>query len=628
MCGIAGILSTTGEPVGRETLHAMAETLHHRGPDDDGVWIDGAVGLAHRRLAVIDLADGHQPMLTPDGTLAVVFNGEIYNFRELRKALEKDGAVFRTHSDTEVLLHLYERYGADLLQHLNGMFAFAIADRRRNGIFLARDRFGQKPLHYFFRRGRFVFASELTALRGAPGFSPEIREQSVHDFLTFQYVPPPHTVFRAVYKLPPASWLWCDADQTEMPEPQRYWQLDFSRKQHLSLRKAADRLRPLLEDAVRLRLVSDVPLGAFLSGGVDSSIIAGLMTRTASSPVDTYTIGFGDERYDETAQAAEAARFLGTRHHVKHVNPQHFDIVTRLVRHYGEPFCDASMLPTYLLSAFTRRTMTVSLSGDGADEIFGGYYRYLVYNLARGWDLLPRGLRRKTAEGLLKRLPPMVEERTTWGKLVRLIRLAGSTEADRYLDIINRFPDASKQGIYGPRMRTADLEPSAHYFRRLFAACSSRTYAEGAAEVDVHSYLPGDILTKVDIASMASSLEVRSPFLDYRVAEFMASLPWSLKQSFGRRKCVLRAACRDLLPPTVKTAPKRGFGVPLAQWFRGEWRPVLEDYLLGGGPAKRGFFCQSGLEELVRRHVSGQADHSYSLWALLVFEIWCREFRI
>ncbi len=625
MCGIAGIFRTDGGPVSATALQQMAAAMVHRGPDAGGTWVGHGAGLAHRRLAIIDIAGGNQPMANEDGTVQVVFNGEIYNFPELRRRLEARGHVFRSSSDTEVLVHLYEEHGPDMPAELNGMFAFAVVDVSRRRLLLARDRLGQKPLHYFFRKGRLTFASELYALSRAAAFPRDIRSQSIHDYLTLQYVPGPHTVYQGVLSLPPGSLLLCSADAPE-PRVREFWRLDFQSKTTECFSDCAVRLRELLRDAVRRRLMSDVPLGAFLSGGIDSTITVGLMTEAAERPIETFSIGFPEPKYDERRFARTAAERFATRHHVRVVNPRDFGVVRRLVRHFGGPFSDASMLPTFLLAGFTREHVTVALSGDGADELFGGYYRYVVMQWTRLYDLLPAALRRPAVTALLRAVPRRTEERTFAGRLRRVLELgAARTFPRRYLDLVSRFPETLKQGVYGPVLSEVDLEPSCAVMDAAFAAAGSRHPAERVSEVDVHTYLPGDILQKVDITSMATSLEVRSPFLDHRVAEFAAALPWQFKQGRGQRKRILRAACADLLPPSVARRPKMGFGVPLARWFRGEWERPLREVLLDPGTRKRGFFRPEAVETLIREHCELRADHSYALWALLVLELWFQE---
>ena len=625
MCGIAGILRLDGRPVSAPVLGRMAGAMVHRGPDAEGVWSEGAVGLVHRRLSIIDVAGGQQPMANEDGAIRVSFNGEIYNFQELRQTLVSRGHVFKTNCDTEVLVHLYEDRGPDMLSELNGMFSFALYDASCRRLMLARDRLGQKPLYYFHGNGVLAFASELSALRHVPEFPREIRSQSIHDYLSLQYIPSPHTVYSGVRNLSAGAFLVCSSDAPE-PVVRHYWRLGFRNKLDLGFADSAHCLRELLERAVRRRLMADVPLGAFLSGGVDSTITVGLMTQAADHPIETFSIGFQEAKYDERRFAEIASNRFGTQHHVRVVAPGDFGVVRRLVRHFGEPYSDASMLPTYFLAGFTRGHVTVALSGDGADELFGGYYRYTVMQWTRVYDLLPMKLRHPLFSALLRCAPHRTEERTFGGRLRRLLELGLSDGfSRRYLDLISRFSEALKQKVYGPALENTELEPSYAVMNREFAEAGGRAGGERVAEVDTRTYLPGDILRKVDITSMAHSLEVRSPFLDHEVAEFAASLPWAFKQGRGRRKRILRAACGDLLPASVAHRSKMGFGVPLARWFRGAWKRPLQEVLLDPRSRNRGYFAPSAIEALIADHCELRADHSYALWALLVLELWFQE---
>lgn len=622
MCGIAGLFNLDGAPADAAALDAMAGAMRHRGPDAGGVTLCGPAGFGHRRLSVIDLTGGAQPMQTPDGAFTIVFNGEIYNFLQLRNRLETQGIALRTRSDTEVLLHLYAAEGPAMLERLEGMFAFAVWDARRRELFLARDRLGKKPLFYFHDRARFAFASELHALRKAPGFPAAVRPEAVREFLTYQYIPCPRTIYRDVHKLPPGCWLRIAADAARPPEPQRYWQLCFSETAAFSLADSAAALRHRLEEAVGDRLIADVPLGAFLSGGVDSTCVAGLMARAMRQPVKTFTIGFSERAYDERRYARLAAETHGCDHRERVVNPMDFDAVRTLVRHVGEPYADASILPTFLLSRFTREHVTVALSGDGADELFGGYERYQALRLARLFDHLPAFLRRprpaftRGAAG----------ERSFQTRLRRLLKLMHVPQEDRYLELLRHVEPDLQQELLGPRVRDAAAthDPDA-YLDACFASASAPDPLARPAEVDVHSYLLNDILTKVDAASMAASLEVRSPFLDHRVVEFAATLPWAFKQTLFSRKRILLKACGDLIPPAIRRRRKKGFGVPLAHWFRAGWLPHLRDVLLDPATTARGFFAADVGERLIREHAAGEADHSYALWAMLMFDLWAAE---
>jgi len=621
MCGIAGIVNLNHQPVDETLLAAMNGMQHHRGPDDEGIKILGSVGLAHQRLSIIDLGSGHQPLGNENETIWVTYNGEIYNHRELRQDLEAKGHHFKTDCDTEILVHLYEEHGSHFVERLNGMFAFAIYDANLHRLLLARDRLGQKPLVYFRTKNTLAFASELQSLEKLPDMPREINLQALHDYLTLQYVPCPATIFTQVHKLPPGQLL--DINLADGSNRLRdYWHCRYDEKSNLKYADAREQLRELLEDATRKRLMSDVPLGAFLSGGIDSTIVVGLMSKLCREPVKTFTIGFDHAIYDERKFAQSAAEFHGTEHREKVVNPEDFGIVEKLVKHYGEPYSDASMLPTFLLSQFTREHVTVALSGDGADEMFAGYYRYLVLKFAKFADLCPTSLRRPFCRALAGILPSQKEERTLSGKLQRLLSVTATAAPDRYLDIINRFPEAQKRAVYGERFKEAELFASQEYLESVLSTGSVKDPVESIIEAELNTYLPGDILTKVDIASMACSLELRSPFLDYRVAEFAASLPLKFKQCGRSRKHILRDACKDLIPANLKKREKQGFGVPVAAWFRAGWKDLLQERLLDGKAVSDGFFQRKELAGMIQEHQSSRADHSYSLWALLIFELW------
>jgi asparagine synthase (glutamine-hydrolysing) len=623
MCGIAGIFNVDGAPVAPEPLEAMATAMRHRGPDAAGVWRDGMIGLSHRRLSVLDLAGGSQPMELPGGGAWIVFNGEIYNHVELRRALEARDVVFHTRSDTEVLLQLYAECGVRLLDHLEGMFAFAIWDVARRRLFLARDRFGKKPLHYFFRGGRFAFASELGALRRAPGCPDTLDPQALHDYLSLQCIPAPATVYRGVRKLPPGHFMLVENGARQEPDPRCYWSLSFTEKTNLSFAAAAAGLRERLAAAVRRRLVADVPLGAFLSGGVDSTVVAALMRQASGRPPLTFTIGFAEPRYDERRFAALAAARIGTDHHEREVRADDFDLVRVLAAHLGEPFADASLLPTYQLSRFARERVTVALGGDGADELLGGYERYAVMRWLRRAALLPASWRRALATAAARRLPAGLDERSTAARVRRALLLLAQPDAPAcYEALLSRFPETLKRELAGAGLRDGAPAVTGRLIRDVFAMATSANPDEVPAEADVSTYLPDDILCKVDTASMAASLEVRCPFLDREVAEFAAALPWRFKQTGHQRKRLLLAAAADLIPPEIRQRRKAGFGVPLAAWFRGGWQAPLREVLLDPGAARAGYFRPPVVERLIREHTAGLADHSYPLWTLLIFELW------
>jgi len=630
MCGIAGIVNFNQQPADPALLERMNAAQLHRGPDEGGIYCYENVGLAHRRLSIIDLSTGQQPLANEDGTVTIIFNGEIYNSPELRRELEAGGHVFKTHSDTETIVHLYEELGERVATRLNGMFAFAIHDQRKRRLLLVRDRLGKKPLRYFIDRERMAFASEMGALQEHPLLPRKLNLQALHDYFSLLYIPSPQTIYEGVHKLPPGHYLDLDCYSGNF-QIKPYWQPDYSKKTDLSFDDARDRLRELITDAVKIRLLSDVPLGAFLSGGIDSTIIAGVMSEVSGGPVKTFTIGFEEALYDEREYARIAAAHLNSRghqpltHQEKMVNTDDFETLVKLARHYGEPFADASMLPTCLLSRFTREQVTVALSGDGADELFAGYNRYLLMRMMRKVEIAPVWLRKAAAKSIAGLLPPKLDERSKIGKLHRLLGIAAAQGSGRYLQIIDRFGEPLKHKLCGELFAAERPTATQAYFDQLIASATAADPVEKIMETDLHSYLVGDILCKVDIAAMANSLEVRSPFLDYRVAEFAASLPLAYKQSGRKRKHILVEAFRDLLPPELSRRGKLGFGVPLAVWFRGGWHERLQERLLDGKAVGMQLLNRVETEKVIAAHYAGKHDYSYPLFTLLMLELFLEE---
>lgn len=649
----------------------MVRVLVHRGPDDAGLFHSAAPGdpgipvagsrsdsngpqlggaksvpaagaaLGFRRLSIIDLEGGHQPLSNEDETIWIVFNGEIYNYRELRPDLEARGHRFRTSSDTETIVHLYEEYGVECVVHLRGMFAFAIWDAPRRRLFLARDRLGQKPLVYREEAGRLLFASELKAILQIPGVPRTLNPHALDEFLTYQYVPHPHCMLKGFHKLPPAHRAIYENGQLTV---ERYWAppypADESRWQVAESDAAmlrgceswsADRwrtqLRETLTEAVRLRLRSDVPLGAFLSGGIDSTIIAGLMQQISDQPIHTFSIGFPVKQFDERSYAREAAARIGSIHHESIVEPSALDTLPRLIWHYDEPFSDSSAIPTMHLSEITRREVTVALSGDGADELFAGYERYRAVQLAGYFDRLPKFVRRMLASQIWQRMPASVEQKSFRRRVKRFLIALQQPPQERYLRWVGIFDADLRAGLY-----TAEFQEQLHgadsygFINAAYSGCVDRDFVTQTTCADVLTYLPCDILTKVDVASMAASLECRSPFLDHQVVQLAARMPMGLKRRGKRGKQILIETFGDLLPESIQTRKKMGFGVPLDHWFRGELKPLLYDVLLDGRTLDRGYFDPDAVRDLVEQHVSGQWDHSYRLWALLCFELWQRMF--
>jgi asparagine synthase (glutamine-hydrolysing) len=651
-----------------DVLNRMVSVLEHRGPDDSGTYhsrtdqSDGSgvsngpgAALGHRRLSIIDLQTGHQPLANEDNTVWIVFNGEIYNYRELRSKLESLGHQFRTAADTETIVHAWEEYGPDCVAHLRGMFAFAIWDAKQRRLFLARDRLGQKPLFYRLEQNRLLFASELKALLQVPGLPRELDPYAVDEFLTYQYVAHPRCILKGFNKLPPGCWAVYENGTLKV---ERYWTPPFAERRSEVATETADRfgriqaeggsgltrnqkseggtwsaaqwqnvLRETLTEAVRLRMRSDVPLGAFLSGGVDSTIIAGLMQQISDRPVHTFSIGFPVKKFDETSYAREAAQFLGTEHHEYLVEPSALEMLPKLIWHYDEPFADSSAIPMIYLSQVTRQEVTVSLSGDGGDELFAGYDRYRAVQLGAMFDRLPGPLQKLLTAKIWQKLPAAVEQRTFRRRLKRLLSALGEPPERRYLRWISIMDDERRRSIYTDDFREQlGSFDSAKFILDAYRQCPDRDFVTRTTCVDMLTYLPCDILTKVDIAGMAYGLECRSPFLDHHVAELAARMPMGLKRKRTRGKQILIETFSDLLPASIQKRSKMGFGVPLDHWFRNELKPLLYDTLLDSQTLNRGFFKPEAIRKLVEEHTTEKWDHSYRLWALLCLELWQRMF--
>lgn len=624
MCGISGRVNyRTGAPVDAAVLTGMCDRLQHRGPDGAGVWSDGAVGFGHRRLAVIDPSSaGRQPLQACDGRFTITFNGEIYNFQELRGELEGQGARFTTRTDTEVILHAYARYGIECVQRLRGMFAFAIWDARERTFFAARDRAGQKPFYYRQDADGLAFASEPKAFLAEPSFTPEVDANAVWQYLSFQYVPSPGSAFRGLQRLPPGHFLLVEGGRVTM---ERYWTLRYEPKTPMSEPEAAERVRADLAEATRIMLVSDVPIGAFLSGGLDSSLVVALMAEAAGSRLKTFSIGFDDADYDETAYARRVAAHFSTDHHEAIVRPDALAILPQLVRCYGEPYADSSAIPSLYLAEMTRRHVTVALNGDAGDENFAGYERYAAYLMAAAMDRVPRVAGRALA-ACASRLPAG-ESRTLWSRARRFMASAGDPGSRRYARWMFHFDDDRKRAICTPAfLARAGAQDSAVRYDALFADLPGAAPLDTLLHADVESYLPDDLLVKVDLATMAYGLEARSPFLDHVVMEHAARLPVDLKLRGSQKKFLLKRIARGLLPDEVIDRPKMGFGVPLARWLRGPLRELVHDVLLGSRMRDRGYFRMDEVQRLVSGHDSGRLNAQYQIWNLLVLELWHQTF--
>ena len=617
----------------------MITAIRHRGPDDSGTFYSEQIddncsaaraALGHRRLSIIDLGGGHQPLANEDGTIWIAFNGEIYNYRELRQELIERGHAFQTSSDTEVIVHLYEERGAECLDVLRGMFAFALWDQKRERLLLARDRIGQKPLYYTQSQGRLLFASELKSLLQVPGLDRTVDPEAVDLFLAYQYVPHPRSILKGFQKLPPGHRAiyeggclsvepYWHPPYEEDPENHRFsgWSADDWKRQ----------LREALTEAVRLRMRSDVPIGAFLSGGIDSTIIAGLMQSLSETPIHTFSIGFPIKEYDERHYAREAAEHLGTEHHEYVVEPSALEMLSKLIWHYDEPFSDSSAIPMMYLSDVTRQVVTVSLSGDGGDELFCGYPRYQAVDLAGKADWLPGWCKQILAWRMWQKIPTSTRQRSLGRRGKRFIEALGQSPEKRYLRWIGIFDQELRGELYTKefRGRLAGFD-SAEFILEAYRACPGRDFLTRTTCADVLSYLPCDILTKVDIASMAYSLEARSPFLDHHVVELAARMPIELKYSSGKGKQILIETFADLIPKSIQTRSKMGFGVPIDHWFRNELKQLLCDTLLTERSFERGYFRPETLRRIVDDHLSGRWDHAYRLWNLVCLEQWHRIF--
>ncbi|MFO1065851.1 MAG: asparagine synthase (glutamine-hydrolyzing) [Pirellulales bacterium] len=631
MCGITGAMwFDESSAVSSLTLDGMTDSIAHRGPDDRGIYrselirdpggLVPGIGLGFRRLAIIDLAGGHQPMSNEDESIWMVFNGEIYNYRELRHRLEGSGHKFRTDSDTETIVHLYEDEGLGCFELLNGMFAIAIWDSRRREMILARDRLGKKPLYYQLADDQLLFGSELKTMAASPSFRKELSPGAIDEFLTFQYIPHPATIYKHSRKLPPGHLAVIKDAKLRI---QKYWNVDLSHEIEISEREAAAKVDELLTDAVRLRLRSDVPLGAFLSGGIDSSLITMLSQSQLDSPLHTFSIGFSVADFDETAYARQVAAWVKTDHHEFKVTPDAVSILDQLTWHYDEPFGDSSAIPTWHLSEMTRKHVTVALSGDGGDELFAGYERYKALQLSRQLEkVLPLGS--MLGGKFVQSLPHSNRQRSFIRRLQRFGAALNEPVVRRYMNWLQIFPERMRADLYTDDF-VASL-PESDPFEFIEGAWRESRQRDliQASLTDLTTYLPCDLMTKVDIASMAHGLECRQPFLDYRLVEFAASLPAKWKMRWGKGKRLLRTAFDRRLPRQIWERKKMGFGVPLGVWFRNELKELTQTRLLGDDARCSSYFRRETLARLIDEHVSGRINHSYRLWNLLMLESWLR----
>jgi len=620
MCGIAGFTQFTQSMGTINTLKTMGNAIFHRGPDASGEYLDNNVGLAHRRLSIIDLSKaGNQPMFSTDQKIVIVFNGEIYNFLELRKELKQQGYSFTTHTDTEVILALYQQHGEACLDKLNGMFAFALWDKQQQQLFIARDRIGKKPLYYFQQNDRFAFASEIKALLTLPDIPRDIRLDAVYDFFAYQYIPDPKSIFKHIHKLPPGHYMTVNAQGINT---QQYWDISFKHISSDSEAQLTDQLLELATRCTKRRMISDVPLGAFLSGGIDSSGVVAMMAQNSDTPVKTCSIGFDEKRFNETEFAQIVADRYKTEHHELTVHQNVKDNLEKIVRFFDEPFADPSLIPTYFVSELARQQVTVAVAGDGGDEVFAGYAKYTI-------DAIENRLRSKFPCWVRKKVFPklaglLAQSNTTVCRKGKSLLISLSLEPAMGFYLSNaQIDDNHWNALIKPEIKKelGDYHPS-KLTTDAYESSDGQDHLAKILYTDMKTYLPGDILVKVDRMSMANSLEVRAPILDKEIVEFAAKLPSNMKFYQGEKKHILKQAFKPLLPDDILYRKKMGFSVPLANWLRNELKDLAEEYLFTKSNGIQQFFDMQIVKGLWQQHQSTKADHSTLIWSMLMFQMW------
>ncbi|MBK9214749.1 MAG: asparagine synthase (glutamine-hydrolyzing) [Chloracidobacterium sp.] len=635
MCGITGWvkLSNSSTDHTEAVLHSMCETILHRGPDSEGIWMDDTVALGMRRLSIIDLRTGDQPVFSEDRAVVAMQNGELYNYREVREELEKKGHRFTTQTDTEIIPHLYQEYGEDFVNHLNGMFAISLWDSRKKKLILARDRFGEKPLYYGVFDNKLIYASEPKAILANPSVKADLDLDALRHYLSYDYVPAPLSIYKGIAKLPAALVLTVENGQIKT---RQYWKLEWTNRlqkrareqgRNAHLEERATELQSLLSDAVRMRLVSDVPLGILLSGGVDSSTVAAFATQYATEKVKTFSIGFEEDSFDESKFARRVARHLDTEHYEDKLSAATAgDLISEIGQWLDEPMSDGSLIPTFLLARFVRQHVTVALGGDGGDELFAGYPMYRAHQLMRKYRAIPRFLRSGLIEPVVNRLPVSTKNMSFDYKAKRFVRGANLEAVERHHTWFGSFAASDHE-----RLLTRDVLD--HSNGDIYAdARATLSHSNAADEIeqmqqlDISYYLAEDILTKVDRAAMAVSLETRAPFLDPRVGQFAASIPVDYKLRGGKGKFILKRAVKPLLPAEILNRPKKGFGIPIAEWLKGRLNPLMHDLLDEKRIHEQGLFNPEYVAALIHEHETGRASHHKQLWTLLVFELWFENF--
>ncbi|MET0025188.1 MAG: XrtA/PEP-CTERM system amidotransferase [Sedimenticola sp.] len=626
MCGIVGIFDLSGaDSINSELLHQMNETQFHRGPDEGGIHIETGIGFGHRRLSIIDLASGQQPLFNEDGSVVVTYNGEIYNFQELMKELEDAGHIFKTHCDTEVIVHAWEQWGEGCVDKFRGMFAFAVWDRNKKTLFIGRDRLGIKPLYYAeLDNGQFIFSSELKALYVHPKLNKEIDPYAVEDYFSFGYIPDPRTILKQAKKLPPGHTLTLHVGKA-VPEPREYWDVPFSPVASGSEEELSSELISKLQEAVQIRMIAEVPLGAFLSGGIDSSAVVALMAQQSSDPVNTCSIGFGDPKYNETEFAQLVADRYRTNHHLDIVEPNDYNLIDTLSGLYDEPYADSSAIPTYRVCELAKKRVTVALSGDGGDENFAGYRRHRWHMLEEKVRGPMPGLLRRPVFGFLGRYYPKLD----WApKLLRAKTTFQAIARDSYsayMHSVSFISDQHRDRLFSDTLkRELNGYQSSEVFESYVKKAPTDHPLSLIQYLDMKTYLPGDILTKVDRASMAHALEVRVPILDHKFVEWVSGLNPDIKLQGREGKYIFKKSLEKYLPDDVLYRPKMGFGVPISSWFRNELKDRVRESILSERLMDTGFFDNGYLERLVNDHQSGKSEHSAALWSLLMFESFLR----